>query len=750
MAAKKPGSPTSKAAGGGKAKVTVRVKANLQGLGADDERPSVHAYLFSASGDLIDSKPLDAKGAASFATNAGSGEQRKYRVAVGPETPQIRRLSSFGAQFAERRAALGDTVNLDFDILAEHWRCWYGVLYFVRGTVRKKITIGDQTILRPVCNADVEIYEVDLRLCLLTLPERLLERLRDGLIREFDPPGPDPVIRRRLPELERAPQPPGPRPAHSAAAAADPAATAGALLRRSTAPAALSPTVLRSAQPQQLRRLLVDNLTLIKPLLCFYLGPPFCYRTDLLRTVQTDSMGRFSTIIGFLCPTEEPDLYFKVKQEINGVDKTIYAPTPIPCHTYWNYASGTEVDILVTDPEAISCQGDPVPDASGCYVMPLGIGFDGWHQVLNAHGKTPAVADRGLYNGDDPYGTSLDFTMKMHDSLQAKGIRYYRWSYRREGIVAWTHIASPIIHRYLDEGPPAKIRTFDLGPTAAGAEVNLFRLRNPNLDWLEIRASDRTFAQWDTAGFQDGVWTPLVADGNYELRLQMFDAGGNVVSPGAATWRYFLPIGPEVAGEIPVDDSLALAHADGSLRLRLHINNQDTVADVKSIALSGEAVTDCQFLEYANPAQLVTITFDANHPHSAPQDFLASWALGVRRGASGTPVGATSGTGSVTNATFDISAGDLLRQVTYQGVSRGPFDRCAFAVNLHTNPRTRDGYGRIRRYEAHDVAAFAVVPAGAVGRFRASIFGPASRGAGPFFFALRWPPARARGDRGPT
>lgn len=710
MAEKKPRASSKKSAAGAK-KVTLQVRANLQGLTGDDERPSVHAYLFGASGELVDSKPLDARGRASFTTDAGSGEQRKYRVAVGPETQQIRRLSTFGAQFAERRAALGDTVNVDLDILAEHWRCWYGVLYFVRGTVNKKITVGDQTILRPVCNADVEIYEVDLRLCLLTLPEHLLERLREGLIREFDPPGPDPVIRRRLPELERVPPLPGPLPRHSAAAAADDAPAEGARALRSAAPATLPPAVLRAARPQQLRRLLIDNLTLIKPLLCIYLGPPFCYRTELLRTVRTDATGRFATIIGFLCPTEEPDLYFKVKQEINGVDKTIYAPTPIPCHTYWNYVSGTEVDILVTDPEAISCQGDPVPDANGCYVMPLGVGFDGWHQVLNAHGKTPAVANRGLYNGDDPYGTSLDFTMKMHDSLQAKGIRYYRWSYRREGTLAWTHIATPIIHRYLDQSPPKpKIRTFDLGPTGAGGEVNLFRLRNPNLDWVEIRASDRTYARWVTADFEDGVWTPLVTDGNYELRLQMFNAAGNVVSPGAATWRYFLPIGPEVAGEIPVEDNLALAHADGSLRLRLHVNNQDTVADVKSIALSGEAVTDCQFLEYANPAQLVTITFDANHPHSAPQDFLADWSLGVRRGASGTPVGATSGAGSVTNATYDISVGDLLRAVTYQGVNRGPFDRCAFAVNLHTNPRTRDGYGRIRRYEAHDVGAFAVVP----------------------------------------
>jgi len=710
---KKPGE-SSKAAAARARNISFRVQADFQDLSPDDERPSVNAYLLSPSGDLIDSKPLDAKGEARFSTSYGSGSRRKFRLAVGPETEQLGRLAEFGAQIKVLRASPGDSVAESFVIPRDYWHCWYGVLYFVRGTVRKKLTVGGTTLVRPVCNADVEIHEVDLRLCLLTLPETLLEKLRRGLLREFDPPGPDPVIRERLPRVELPPGAPGPDGPASFATEelGEQVEATRQLASIGRLPTQLSPTVLRAAPAEQLRRILVDHLTIIKPFLCIYLGRPFCYRLTHLKTVQTDALGRFGTIIGFLCPTEEPDLYFKVKQEISGTTETIYAPTPIPCYTYWNYTSGTQVDIQVTHPDSIACIGDTPPDASGCYVMPLGIGFDGWHEVENAHSGTMAVQNRGLFNGSDPYGTTLDFTMQLHDSLIAKGVRYYRWSYRREGTAGWTHIATPITHRYLDDsGPTVKIRTFDLGPHGAGTESNLFRVPNPNLDWVVINANDRTFARWVTAANQDGVWTPLVTDGNYELRLQMFNVAGNPVSPGAATWRYFLPIGPESAGEIPVDDSLTLAHADGSLRLRLHVNNQDTVADVKSIALSGASITDCQFLEYTNMAQNVTITFDANHPHSTPQDFLASYGMSIRRGASGTPVGATSGTSSVTNGTYTISVGDLLRQVTYKGVVRGPFDRCAFAVNLHTYPRTRDGYSRIRRYEAHDVAAFAVMEA---------------------------------------
>jgi hypothetical protein len=49
----------------------------------------------------------------------------------------------------------------------------------------------------------------------------------------------------------------------------------------------------------------------------------------------------------------------------------------------------------------------------------------------------------------------------------------------------------------------------------------------------------------------------------------------------------------------------------------------------------------------------------------------------------------------------------LLRQVG----SNGPHEQCTFAVELHTYPRTRDGYDPIRAYEAHDTATFALVKA---------------------------------------
>ncbi|MCU7918887.1 MAG: hypothetical protein KZQ95_11085 [Candidatus Thiodiazotropha sp. (ex Epidulcina cf. delphinae)] len=47
----------------------------------------------------------------------------------------------------------------------------------------------------------------------------------------------------------------------------------------------------------------------------------------------------------------------------------------------------------------------------------------------------------------------------------------------------------------------------------------------------------------------------------------------------------------------------------------------------------------------------------------------------------------------------------LLRQIG----SKGPYTRCAFAVELHTNPRTRNGFSRIRQYESHDTSAFALM-----------------------------------------
>jgi hypothetical protein len=173
----------------------------------------------------------------------------------------------------------------------------------------------------------------------------------------------------------------------------------------------------------------------------------------------------------------------------------------------------------------------------------------------------------------------------------------------------------------------------------------------------------------------------------------MFNKAGDKVTPASAGFKYFLLTG---AGAGAVDDNLHV-EPDGSLILHLHVDNQYTVADIQKVGINGVAAGECSFLKYTNKAtDKVEVTYVAYHPNG----FLASYEIKVLRGVSGSYQGGNNYTveASVpTTASFNVQ--DLL----------DAYKECGFAVELHTWPRTRDGYTRIRAYEAHDTAAFVLM-----------------------------------------
>lgn len=689
-----------------KRKTKFSVKADLKGLEKGEKRPSVKAYLFSSSGELLDSKPLDEKGETTLETDYGFGKQVRFKVTIGPETDQINRLQDFQAYTKIIHADLGSELKVPtFEILKPHWNCWWGIIYNIVGEVKKKIVVdADTTIYAPNCNAEVEIFEVDYHKCIISLPDSIIENIRKDLLEKIGPlpPWPPEVI----PKPKVIPPPPPPPPVGPKSGSTTSFSTSSPGSSTEVRTSGMEKLIqdlgiieIQSAPTTKLRQLLLDKAALFKPLFCLWFPHLFCLNLTSLGTVKTDATGRFGKLIIFLCPTEEPDLYFVVRQMIGGTLRNIYSPRPIPCYTYWNYKSGTNVTIIVTDPNAYACY-DPIPtDKPGPYVMPLGVGNDGWYDIQQAHIKPPAVLDpnRGLYKSTDPYGTRLDIQMQFHDGLRGLpggGVWYYRWSYRKESTADWTHIATPIIHRYLTivAGKPAIVAE-NMGPETVGSETNLFMVPDSNKDWVVINNNDRAFAI---------LYTPGLPDGKYELRIEMFNASGNKVNPTIAGFKYFLPTGTVAGGIWPVDDALHV-EADGSIILHLHIDNSDTVADIKSVALGGVAAAECQFLEYQDKlTDTVVVTYVAYHPNG----FLDHYDLAILRGISGTAVASMSSTtpaSAPTSQSFTVQS--LLKQIG----PYGPFDQCAFAVELHTWPRTRDGYTRIRAYESHDTAAFALV-----------------------------------------
>lgn len=202
--------------------------------------------------------------------------------------------------------------------------------------------------------------------------------------------------------------------------------------------------------------------------------------------------------------------------------------------------------------------------------------------------------------------------------------------------------------------------------------------------------------------------------GRYELKLEMFAPDGGKVTPAGAGFKYFLVQAPLVDDEWPVDDSPHV-EADGSLRFVVHVDNNDTVARIESAGFPGTTPQECQFLEYIGLDQQIEVKYEAYHPHG----FLRHYNLVINRGLSGTRVSppfppetaggwltVTDPAGPPVTTPVDeglpgVTVGDLL----------GSHSQCAFAIRLHTYPRTRNGYDYIREYEASDVAAFALVAA---------------------------------------
>jgi hypothetical protein len=722
--------------------IPLKIAVDLRKLTKEEGWPKIAAYVFSTSGRFI-SKQLLKPDPKSSSTAVGELKVKtkldNLIVKIGPDMEDSIMLDKY-QPFTEK-ISLKDKVEMVVDIDKIYWICWLKYAYQVKGTVSKTGNL-------PICAGEVDIYDVDIRHCILKLPDFVIEKIRKGFIDiVVDPPPFDPeIIDFERPEVwwgndddddwcgtgPKGPFPPkidiirklDALPTHLSFSRDRYLNLDNAVERVNSTLSTMSLTSRRSfldtelvegvklsqilyTNTTQFRTLLLDHFIVIRYWLCwwpwiYWLWWPYCgYSLEYLGSTVLKADGSFEKTVWLsVCRKDTPDLWFKVRQNINGIDRVIYARYPVPCNTYWNHPSGQPVHLLVTDPNAVAChQGNP--GTGTAYVLPMGIYEDEWYQVENAHIKAhcnPAIAlpsNCGLYNQTDPYGTRLDFRMEFHDDIYNNNIRYYRWSYRKHGNISWINIDTPITHRHIKMVSPGKytIDAVNLGPKTKGGTNDLFEVPDPNLSWLSNR-NDLAYAIWNTATWNGNVYIPQVSDGKYDLRLEMFDQEGNKVQPSTSGFKFMLPTA--VFGVL--DDSL-FVEADGSLIIHLHVNNKDTVADIKAIKLNGSAIGDCQFLEYCNKTtDDVTIKYDAYHPTTA-YNFLSHYNLYIKRGIFGTVVQSlTNQPTSVMNKEQTYKVKDIL----------GTYEQCAFTASLHTYPRTRDGHSRIRAYEAYDSSAFAL------------------------------------------
>jgi hypothetical protein len=748
----------------------------------------VAAFVFDASRNLIEIAKVKA---GKFILLRPQKELRRSRLFLAPVPenlddvkPTLNMMERLGAyeHVIWHAGKLVDSIRIPGTIIDR----WPICLCWVRGRVVKA---GSAL---PVCGARVHICEVDkLWLWLLKLPELEVLRLRDELLKIFDeplqrwprPPEPDPspfrVVRTGLVGLgEVTPQPepaimqfamreltgldmlsPQPEPpdieryrpslarlgVDRVSSQPEPA-TEESIHRSALALSAELQAALSSNSAQIVRQALIDNLRLILPFLCLW-PRWWWFRCDEIAVIETNTLGRFQTIIPYLCSGDKPDLYFWVEYEIDGTWETVYRP-PKPCFTYWDYQCGTEVTIPIQNERVPAC--DDEPDLPGCEVQVLSIGRTVSTAEIQGDGVVSAI--EGLTSDERPFGGKLEPRVWFSRSVlrEDKDIHYYRWSYRRltEGdgspLAApdpWTPLTRTVVRHYAKPTPGGVTHEpYTLGPKTIGTQTNLFEIKpevpTGGVEWTVVdEREDLASAHFETSklGSGTGACTRAYnAAGKYELKLELFKDTGDIVD-----WTtegidlrmadVAAPFGTDAVTTEPAPDYNRIPDTAGNtiaFRMVLRVDNNCCRAEVRPVTGVGLDEKPCGFVEFT-PAASATLHFRAVHPNNFA-DFRFRVKRGVNTHVRNASVRGRTGTTSVntddaTHAytltlpsdyreTFTVT--ELLAAMRdMDGVWIGPCSQAAFSEALHVWARATNGYSRLWRLDAFDHDGFALVPA---------------------------------------
>jgi hypothetical protein len=191
-----------------------------------------------------------------------------------------------------------------------------------------------------------------------------------------------------------------------------------------------------AATPDTIQQVVFNHATLLYPYFCLW--PwfwPWFYRVVEQEVVYTDCNGHFDGwLIGVGAPVNQ-NVYVWVEASIGGQWVSVYHP-PFPCHTYWNYACGTEINISLANAAIAPCNcAGSVVDGTVWFTA---IGSAGIASSIQQD-VTSKYAPAGIYNVGCtnifdsnqlcPFGSNLDLYLATGPTLPAT---HYRWS--------WTYI----------------------------------------------------------------------------------------------------------------------------------------------------------------------------------------------------------------------------------------------------------------------------------------------------------------------
>lgn len=709
-----------------------------------DKQIPLSAFLFDARGNLVDSGVVqDAK----VSLNAKNIPHKSLRLFVAPtDEKQTKAVASIGdlQRFNPYETSLKAS-GKEFEIQpipGLYHPIWVLHRCRVRGNVSKNFTVGTTTGLKGLCRARVHVCQIDpFWWWIDRIPDKIV--LKIPQIVKYPIPIPDPI---------------GPVEAfadsqelHRASVFAAPSAQTDlrGALEKGTA-ATFSADVharLLSGNATQIRAAIKSDYTLSHPYFCHW--PwfwPYLYRSHEVATLYTDDWGNFDSSV--YLSWGESNLYFWVEYLIDGVWTTVYRPS-IPCHTYWDYACGTPVNITVTDPRVPwACENAAAGDV--IWVKTVGNAVSVSHirqtsdigptiqgQPFDRIGLTDVAMPGSMANGQGylrPFGTTLSLVAQFGDGLPAANAKYYRWSCQKVRNADLSPSSSPVrvlndavsksyTYEYTDgTGTHFTSRSYALGPQVVGGVANLFQIPPVNPALAPVNATEHN-AQWDqntvVAIFDS---KQLDGDGLYLFWMEVFDQTGAPVALPKAVFQVpdsstFFPSvnAPDVNLNIDAADlSKAL-----SFKMLMRIDNTVATAAIQKVQVreAGSYVDAtpncCGFVHYggdAGAAGKLQLSFTAFHP----QNF--AWlSFDVEKGTCGSTTAASGLDENVVDGYVRDFAGTYRRQFSPNdllgecSVAHGGDGKAAFAETLTVETLTTNG-STLAFGHAGKVVAFALEP----------------------------------------
>lgn len=701
-------------------------------------------FVFNPAGDLVHRAEVR-DGKVELPLRAQGPIREQVLIApVDPKLPnegltakQLLRLGAY-QPVLQRGGRLIDHIDVPGTII-DIWPfcfCW------VRGKV---VRASDN---RAVCGARVHVCEVDrVSRWILNLPDAQVLRLRDDFLDVLR----NPTIPNPRPRPDPTPEPFVNRAVRSALRFADDRVSQVALNPQPLPPGLpdgfaaralpmrshidLAPELqarLHSNSALVVRTALAEQWKLLPPFFCFWPHWWWLFDCDEVAVTETDSNGRFETLILYPCGGDRPDLYFWVEYDFGAGYETVHR-SRIACNTHWNYVCGTEVTIRVTDPRVPGCEEEP--DLPGCQVVVLSIGRGIAVRQLQSAGV------EGLSTAGQPFGGTLEprVDFSRTELIEARGIPYYRWSYRRlsgpDGVTAAAPAGSvPVnvwfpmnrdVYRHYKVGTGFPSDLMGPMPTAgAGAApaANLFRI-HPALppagsEWVVLNENiDLATAYFDTDALTGAppAASPLdedLAAGRYELKLELFDAAGALVDWTAqgVDLRITDQDAPFGTGTVTTSPApaynriLAGANTMG-FRMVVRVDNNRCIAEI--LPVGGTVAPDpvCGFHNYVSSSDTAALSFVARHPNN-----FATYGFSTSRATSpAISYASTSGiVGDAGSNDFNAVGGSTYRKNAVISFLLGSCSNAAFSETLGVHAMATNGYATLSHYNAYDAAAFAL------------------------------------------